>query len=147
MKKLIGIALFGFLFMSSLVASAAEQTYHINGEQLLSYCKDTMAMMQGSKDYNVSKSSWCIGFIQGSVTAHRFYSTYYTLQKPEHRNLPDIELEKKINDEQVYCIPASVTLGQIVQSVTTTLQNNPKLQQQPASIAVARALNQTYPCK
>src|SRR5579862_5730936 len=86
------------LTVSSTPTLAQQQTqsYHINGEALLNFCKDTVSMMNGSKEYNVSKSSWCIGFIQGSVTAHRFFSAYYILRDPETKKMPDSEVDKRI---------------------------------------------------
>ena len=146
MHKYSLISLLLIMLMTFGGIALGQGSYHITGKQLLNYCQDTTKMMQG-KDYNVSKSSWCIGFIQGSVTSHRFFSTFYTLKKPEHRNLSDEELRKKIAAHQVYCVPTSVTLGQLVRDVVQYLQTNPKYQQEPASVGVARALYKVYPCK
>ena len=147
MNKKYLASLLGMICLISVGQAVAEQSYHITGDQLLSYCKDTISMMDGSKDYNVSKSSFCIGFVQGAVTAHRFFSAYYTLKLPDNRNLPDAELEKKIAAYQVYCVPPEINLGQIIRSVVKYLTENPQYQKEQASIAIARALNQTYPCK
>ncbi len=60
--------------------------------------------------------------------------------------MSDTELDKKIAESQVYCIPASVNLGQIVRDVVKYMESNSKSMQEQASIGVARALNQAYPC-
>lgn len=147
MRKYLTISTVLLLIFSMSGRAYAEESYHITSAQLLDYCKDTVSMMSGGKDYNVSKSSWCIGFIQGSVTSHRFYSAYYTLKTPENRHLSDEALAKKIAEYQVYCVPSSINLGQIVRDVVKYLNANPKYQGEQASISVARALNQTYPCQ
>ncbi len=148
MKKHSLISLLAIILaISSDPTLAQPQSYHINGEQLLNFCKDTISMMNGSKDYNVSKSSWCIGFVQGAVTAHRFYSAYYTLKNPETRKMTDNEVDKKIAESQVYCVPTSVSLGQLVRDVVKYLETNPTAMQEQASLGIARALNQAYPCK
>ncbi len=123
-----------------------QDSYHISGGELLDYCKDTAAMME-KKAYNVSKSSWCIGFVQGAVTSHRFYSAFYAVQNPQNKNLSNEALGKKVEENQVFCVPTSVTLGQVVKDVVSFLEANPSYQKEQASMAVARALYKTYPCK
>lgn len=121
-------------------------TYHIKGKQLLSYCADTIKMLKG-EHYNVSKSSWCIGFIQGSVTAHRFYTVFYTIKKHKESNMSNDEMMAEIAKNSAYCIPSNVTLGQMVRDVVQFLEKNPKYQNEQASLSVARALNKAYPCQ
>jgi len=139
---LFALGVFGFI--SPTLAQQAN-TYHIKGEQLLSYCRDTIKMLKG-EHYNVSKSSWCIGFTQGSVTAHRFYSVFYTMRKHKESGMSDKQMVGEVTKNNVYCIPSNVTLGQIVQNIVQFLEKNPKCQNEQASLCVARALNKAYPC-
>ena len=147
MRKLNVIGALGLaLCLGTSPAIAEPHSYHISAKELLSYCQDTLAMMN-HKQYNVSKSSWCIGFIQGSVTSHRFYSTFYAVQDPQNKGLADNELGKKVEANQVFCVPSSVTLGVIVKDVDSFIEQNPQYQGEQASMVVARALNKKYSCR
>ncbi len=142
---LIGLAAVTLLMAISPSLAQQQNTYYIKGSQLLSYCEDTVKMMQG-QHYNVSKSSWCIGFIQGSVTAHRFFSAYYAVEKNEKNDMSNNSMLAEVAKNRVYCIPSNVTLGQIVRDTVQFLEKNPKFQDEQASLSIARALSKAYPC-
>ena len=146
MNKIFTISVLSLFLWMFPGLSSAKDNYHVSGKLLISYCKDTLKMMDGQK-YNASRSSWCLGFIQASVMSHRFYTVLHTINKPEHASMDDKALMQVAQRNRVYCVPSRVPLGQVVQDVVQFLQRSPKYQNDPASVGVARALRKTYPCK
>ena len=145
-KSIIVAGLTALLLMLMGPSIAKEESYYVKGSMLVSYCQDTLKMVK-KKKYNVSRSSWCLGFVQASVMSHQLFSALAALKTPGGENLSEKEFIQKVAKNQVYCIPADVALGQIVQDIVGFLQSNPNHQKELASVAVIYALHKIYPCK
>ena len=126
--------------------SFAQESYYVKGKVLLPYCQETVKMIKGEK-YDVSKSSWCLGYVQASVMSHQLFSALVTLKTPGHEKLSEKKFMEKVIKNQVYCVPDEVKLGKIVQDIVTFLESNPKYQDEYASTGIVYALHKLYPCK
>ena len=92
LRSVIIAVVLSFLVMGT---SFAQKSYYVKGGMLVSYCQETLKMLKGEK-YDVSKSSWCLGFVQASVMSHQLFSALMTLKTPGHENLSEKEFVQKV---------------------------------------------------
>jgi hypothetical protein len=121
---LMAVALAGML--GSGAAMAADLRY--DGNELLGQCQEYIKAADKEKNYSVYDVAMCAGYTQGVVNAVYFYSD--TLKKDEK-----------------FCMPETVTNGQVVRIVVKYLKDNPKDLNEGRMSLVWSALMDAYPCK
>lgn len=117
------VALTGML--ASGVATA-DRKY--DGNELLGQCQQYIKLADSEPNYDRIDVGMCAGFVEGVNSMVYFYSD---------------ELKK----EDKYCMPGSVTNGQMVRILVKYLKDNPKLLNKSNTVLVWSAFKDAYPCK
>lgn len=118
------VALVGILGSGAVVATDLKY----DGNELLMQCQQYLKVADSEKNYDVLAVGLCGGFIGGVNSTVLFYS----------------DVLKK---DDKYCMPDSVTNGQMVRIVVKYLKDNPKLLNNGRTGLVWSALRDAYPCK
>ncbi|MFL1524111.1 Rap1a/Tai family immunity protein [Pseudomonas sp. O230] len=107
-------------------AQASDLKY--DGNELLAQCQQYLKVADSERNYDVLAVGICGGFIGGVNSTVFFYS--------------DV-LKKDVK----YCMPDSVTNGQMVRIVVKYLKDNPKRLNEGRTELVWNAFMDAYPCK
>jgi hypothetical protein len=115
------IAAASFLVTTHVCLAAEAPT---DGGKLLAYCEE--AEKTGS-NVNPFRGGYCMAFIEGTLRGW--------------------EASSFVRDAPVnYCIPADVTMGQLIGVVTKHLRDNPSRLSGKAELSVISAMQKAYPC-
>lgn len=120
---LMAVALAGMLGSGAVIAA---QVKH-DGNELLGQCQQYVKAAD-KEAYSQIDAASCTGFIQGVANTVLFF-------------------DESIKKEDKFCIPDSVTNGQLGRIVVKFLQDHPKMLNEPRVSLVWLALNDAYPCK
>ena len=121
---LMAVALVGILGSGTAMAAGRD------GNELLGQCQHFIRLVDGgtARSDEHYDAGTCGGFVQGVNSSVFFYSEV---------------LEK----DDKFCVPDSVTNGQLVRIVVKYLKDNPKILNKDRTTLVWLALKDAYPCK
>jgi hypothetical protein len=116
----------------------------LSGNELLQDCRSEPGF----------KSGYCLGFIVGSGYGYsegRQGGALYQYFGRSLKNLKEFqdrasEADAVSRSAAYYCIPSGVTQGQMLEVVTKYLEGNPALRHWDATLLVAAALKEAFPC-
>lgn len=120
----LAIALVGML--GSGGAQATGRKY--DGNELLGQCQQYLKLADSEPNFDRIDVGMCAGFVEGVNSMVYFYN----------------DVLKK---DDKYCMPYSVTNGQMVRIVVKYLKDNPKLLNKSNTVLVWSAFKDAYPCK
>lgn len=118
MRRLIGL----IAFAAASNASGQALPAHGTTEHLLMMCRAAVQLIDGKTELDVADALTCLGYVQGYVDAVGLLGG------------------------KAACIPAEVTVGQIVQGVVKQFEAEPSLRTDSRGLATLLALGKTFPC-
>jgi len=124
-----------FLLISAGHLVSQEFDWKSDGNSLLTKCSLTVRLLDGEKlsTSDALESTFCTGYITGS------HDTDYMVQM--------LEEHEKITLMKHSCPPSNASTGQVVRIVVKYLRDNPERLNLPASVLVADAVRNSFPCK
>ncbi len=122
MKRII----LAFLLMNLTMLVYAADSY-LDGDQLLSKCKEAIKGSNGDANYNSSDTNLCFGYLQSAADTHHAYSISGLV-------------------EPVFCRPDGVSVGKLVLIVVEFLESHPDVLHNAAGGLVSAALREAFPC-
>lgn len=114
-------------FCGNTAAQHASGDASTTGMELLTECRQLVALLDEEKDVNLNEAARCAGYIQGIHELTRLYQA---------TKLPTL-----------YCPPDTVTMGQVARIVEKYLRDHPAKLHEPGSILVTDAAKEAFPCK
>ena len=120
--KCQALAIAASLALAALPAPAADGA--IDTPKLLAYCDEAI---KDTRDVNAFRAGYCMAFVEGVLRG--WEASAYVRDAPVN-----------------YCMPAGVTLAQIVRVVVKSLRDNPAELRGRAEVSVIAAVQKAYPC-
>lgn len=130
---------------TNLKSTQDSSGYYPDGRDLLQRCLENVKKMEG-KTFNPEDRSWCLGFMQGYESLHLTLTIALASKQLHNRKVSDDKMTEVMNEQQLFCPPESVTLGQMVRTVVKFLQDNPNDLHKPAGVLTTEALIKEFPC-
>lgn len=112
--------------MNLLMPVYAADSY-LDGDQLLSKCREAIKGADGDANYNSSDTNLCFGYLQSAADTHHAYT-------------------KSGLVEPIFCRPEGVSVGKLVLIVVKFLDTHPEVLHNAAGGLVSAALREAFPC-
>ena len=122
MKRII----LAFLLLNLSMPIYAADSY-LDGDQLLSKCKEAIKGANGDANYNSSDTNLCFGYLQSAADTHHAYT-------------------KSGLVEPIFCRPEGISVGKLVVIVVKFLEAHPDVLHNAAGGLVSAALRAAFPC-
>ena len=121
MKKTILAFLIFFVLAGHLVC------YANDGNTLLEHCTAAVQKMDGKTNISLIRVGYCYGYIQGLIDMNT--------------------LNQGSGLSQVFCLPQTISNGQIARILFEYLQNHPERLHEYGGVLAVEAYTETFPCK
>ncbi|MFT5394873.1 MAG: hypothetical protein ACI85N_000052 [Gammaproteobacteria bacterium] len=100
---------------------------YLDGDQLLSKCKEAIKGADGDANYNSSDTNLCFGYLQSAADTHHAYTKSGLI-------------------EPIFCRPEGTSVGNLVLIVVKFLETHPDVLHNAAGGLVSAALREAFPC-
>jgi hypothetical protein len=134
-----------FLLLALISISATADTADMyTGNGLLHVCKRGLNALDGvnQSNSNVEDGLKCINYLTGFDLSHDTIASYRAVERYGTKATLD-----KQKQQQIYCLPTNVTMGQVARVVVKYLENDPQHLHLGSGALVLSALIEAYPCK
>ena len=131
-----------FLTVTSILLTSIN-SYAVTGNDILRDCRSEPGVNSG----------YCMGLIVGYTNGYNSGRKGGAIFQ-KFGNMPldiiqanQLQVNKISNDAAYYCTPSTVTIGQLVDVVTSYLDKNPTTRHLEADVLIWMAMKQAFPCK